>query len=219
MNGILVQDGKAFVALEFLTPGCGGGVESDTATQPGAIAVIDVASRLRTGLIQLPGHNPVHRFVPTDDPSVFLMAMPGRHDAIDLEDGIDSVDLAKGTATQIIGEKTLGGSVDNVVWASPNEAYAIVMGAVAGVNPTSVVAFDPTRGVVTRTLAKAPYFTDPNGEGYVFVGLALDGDDLLVADQTTTDPRIRVFPRAGGAELPAVRTKVLPPVSLLALAP
>jgi hypothetical protein len=216
MNGILVQGGQAFVALEFLQDGPGG-VVSDAAKQPGALAVIDVASRLRVGLIQLPGHNPVQRFVPTGSPSVFLMAMPGQHDLISQEDGIDSIDLAKGTATQVISETGLGGSVDNVVWAGPTEAYAIVEGPVAGVNPTSVVAFDPTRGVVTRTLAKAPYFTDDSLEGYVFVGLAVDGDVVLVADQTTGSAAIRVFPRAGGAELPRIPTTVDPPVSLLTL--
>jgi hypothetical protein len=218
MNGILVQDGKAFVALEFLQDG-DGGVAGDTAKQPGAVAVIDVASHELTGQIQLPGHNPVQRFVPTGSPSVFLMAMPGQHNAVEGDDGIDSIDLAKGTATQVISEEALDGSVDNVVWASPTEAYAIVLGAVPYVNPTSVVQFDPSRGVVTRTLAQAPYFTNKDLEAYVFVGLALDGPNVLVADQTSTDPRIRVFPRMGGAELPSIATKVLPPVSLLALAP
>jgi hypothetical protein len=223
MNGIVVQDGKAFVLLDFLVEGtCG--VTGDTAWQPGAIAVIDVAKRKRTGLIQLPGHNPFQGFAPTGSPGVFLVAMPGRHSdapmqpsAVSEEDGIDSVDLAAGTATQIISETALGGSVDNVVWASPTEAYAIVLGPEAGVNPTSVVEFDPSRGTVTRTIASPP--TDPSAQQYIFVGLALDGDFLLVADQTMADPKIRVFSRATGEEQAAIPTKVDPPVSLLTLSP
>ncbi len=220
MNGILIEGDRAFVALGFLTHGGGGGIMNDTARRPGMIAIIDTTSHAIVGHIDLVGHNPVHRLVPTDATGQrFIVATPGRHDSIDPDDGIDLVDLVAGTATQLISETALGGSVDNVVWASPTEAYAITLGPKAGINPTQVIAFDPQRNAVTRTLAKAPWFSDPQqGQGYVHVGLAIDGGDVVVGDHELDDPRLLVFSRANGAALPPIPTNVEAPWGLLVLA-
>jgi hypothetical protein len=220
MNGIFIVGTHAYVALGFLTHGPGGGIVSDTARRPGMIAVVDTTSRAIVGHIDLVGHNPVHRFVPIDDTmQKILVATPGRHDSVDQGDGIDLVDLAAGEATQLISETALGGSVDEVVWAGPDEAYAITLGPVPSVNPTALIRFDPQSGQVTQPpLARAPFFCDStNGAGYVFVGLALDGDVLAIGDHVAA--AVRVFSRASGAELPAFVATVEAPWGLLPFGP
>jgi hypothetical protein len=222
MNGILIVGTKAYVALGFLTHGPGGGIESDTARRPGMIAVIDTTTRAIVGHIDLVGHNPVRRLIPVDGTlEKLIVATPGRHDSVDAGDGIDLVDLAAGTATQLISETALGGSVDEVVWAGPDEAYAITLGPVPFVNPTSVVRFDPQSGQVSQPpLARAPWFCDQaNGAGYVHVGLAVDGDVVLAGDRTPAAAAVRVFSRATGAELPSFYTTVAPPWGLLPFGP
>jgi hypothetical protein len=222
MNGILIVGTRAFVALGFLTHGPGGGIASDAARRPGMIAVIDTTTRAIVGHIDLVGHNPVHRLIPIDDTmEKVIVATPGRHDSVDEGDGIDLVDLAAGKATQLISENVLGGSVDEVVWAGPDEAYAITLGPVPMINPTSVIRFDPQSGQVKQpALAQAPFFCDKkNGAGYVHVGLAVDGDVVVVGDHTPGAAAIRVFSRASGEELPALLPSVEAPWGLLPFGP
>ncbi len=218
MNGILLQGGRVYVALGFLTHADAGAeaILSDLARRPGMIAIIDVATRTIVGQIDLVGHNPVRKLIPVDDAGQrFIVATPGQHDYINAGDGIDSVDLDAGTATQLISETALDGSVDEVVWAGPTEAYANVLGAVPQINPTSVVAFDPQTGVVRPPLAQAPWFTDQaNGAAYVHVGLAIDGDVVACGDHDPANPSILLFSRATGQALPPVLPAVEAPWAL-----
>ncbi|MFT3766108.1 MAG: hypothetical protein QM820_11420 [Minicystis sp.] len=223
MNGVLVRDGKAFVALGFLpawnTPAFG-----DHATRAGAVAVIDVATRTRLDVIDLIGHNPVHALVPTADPDVVVVATPGAHDELASEDGVERVWLDGSRKTeQVIDEKELGGSVEEVVWGSDTEAYAIVLGPEPGLNPTRVVAFDPSKPAgqrVTRELAKAPWFADAvNGAAYVHAGLALAKDHVIVGDHTPGAPGLRIFARQTGAEVAFIPARNAAPWALVALDP
>jgi hypothetical protein len=220
MNGILVSGDRAYVALGFLkTP-----IEDDHAKQPGAIAVVDVATRKRVDLLQLVGHNPVRALVPVDATgSEVIVATPGIHDAVDDGDGIDRVWLdGSHEAMQLVSEKELGGSVDEVVWGGEDEAYAIVLGPVPGANPTRVVQLDPSQEAghrVVRELARAPYYDDPNAAAYVHTGLALTRDWVLVGDHTPGKAQILAFRRKSGDPPVAVPTQVLPPAALLALPP
>lgn len=217
MNGVLVRDGRAYIALGFLPTD----EISDHAKHAGAIAVVDVATRARLSVIELAGKNPVHALVPAEEGQV-LVATPGEHDAVDDTDGIDRVWLDGSRETeQVVGEGELDGSVEEIAWGGPNELYAIVLGREPGLNPTRVVAIDPSRdrgARVTRVLAEAPYFGDPvNGAAYVHVGLALTEEHVLVGDKTPGAGRIRVFSRATGEELGPIPTRVHPPAALYAL--
>lgn len=217
MNGILVTGGYAYVALGFLTHGDGGCIASDTARRKGMIAVIDTSTR-EVRQIDLVGHNPVRKLIPIDATGTkIIVATPGKHDVKDAGDGIDLVDLTAGTATQLASEDRLGGSVDEVVWAGPHEVYAITLGDVPAVNPTRVIVFDPATQDAPRVLAQAPWFTDhANGAAYVHVGLALDGDLLVVGDRTPGAEGIRLFRRSDGTEvLPPIRPGVEAPWGLL----
>lgn len=210
MNGILVKDGRAYVALDLLAYTSEGGHLTVTPQEHGAVAVIDNATRQRVLRIELLGGNPAHGLLPTEDG--FVVATPGSFDEAREGDGIDRVRLgATPEVQQVIDEKTLGGSVNELTWASDHEAYAIVLGAVPGVNPTRVVAIDPSQGTVTRELT-------PLADAFVHSGLVLTDEYVVVGDHTPGAPRVLFFPRAGGSprEIPA---SILPPFALVALPP
>lgn len=224
MNGILVQDGKAYVALGFLPPrNTPTETFGDQAKQDGAIAVIDVATKKRVGLLELGSKNPVRAFVPTGDPNVVLIATPGRHDEVSKGDGIARVWLdGSHEAEMLATEEELGGSVEEVVWGSDHEVYAITLGKEPGLNPTKVVVFDPSKpaGERVRELAKAPWFDDPvNGAAYVYSGLVLTEEHVVFGDHTPGAGRIHVVSRATGEEVAAIPTTVGVPWQLLALSP
>jgi hypothetical protein len=229
MNGLAVHAGKAFVALGFLPawnakPDAGVEAFGDHAKRAGALAVLDVATRTVTGTIDLVGHNPVRALVPASaDGGVVLVATPGKHDAKAPEDGIDRVWLDGSQATeQLIDEPTLGGSVDEVVWGSDTEIYAIVLGPESGLNPTRLVRIDVSQpaGARVTDLLRAPWFTDPvNGAAYVFSGLALTKGHVLVGDHTPGQAGIHVFSRDTQAEVAFVPALGGAPQGLVSLPP
>ena len=138
--------------------------------------------------------------------------------------GIDKVSLVGGenALTQLATELELNASFEEVVWGGDDEVYAITLGPEPGLNPTKLVAIDPTKSGPTkfRVLARAPWFTDQeNGAAFVHGGLALTKEHVVVGDHTPGKPRIRVFSRATGAEVAAIPTTVGAPWSLVALPP
>ena len=235
MNGILIVGRYAYVALGFLTHGEDGGIISDLARRPGMIAVIDTVQRGVVNHFDLAGKNPVRKLIPIDGTGTkVIVATPGQHSVVEPGNGIDLVDLTAMTATQLVSETAFGvsaddtgGSIDEVVWAGPTEAYAITLGP-GDTNATKVWQFDPSTfdpthdTVQKKVLAQAPWFTDPTDpskEGYVHVGLALDGTTLAVGDHTTGAAAIRLFTRPAGTALTPVTTTVEAPWALLTLAP
>jgi hypothetical protein len=232
MNGILIVGRYAYVALGFLTHGEDGGIISDLARRPGMIAVIDTVQRQVVNHFDLVGKNPVRKLIPIDGTGTkVIVATPGQHSVVERVTGIDLVDLTAMTATQLVSETAfgvsttdLGGSIDEVVWAGPTEAYAIALGP-GYTNATKVWQFDPSTfdpmlDTVQKTvLAEAPWFNDPTQQGYVHVGLAIDGTTLAVGDHTEGDAAIRLFARPLGTTLSPVATTVEAPWALLTLAP
>ena len=210
MNGILLADGKAFVAVGRLAyPATG-----ETVVKPrgsGLLAVIDAAERTRLGTIDLKGRNPVHALIPTDaSMEAIVVATAGLVDQKEKGEGIYRVPLQiGGTAELLVNEDDLGGSVSELVWASDHEAYAIVMGDVPGVNPTTVVAIDPAQKTVTP-LRKA--------DAFVHGGIVLTDEWVVVGDHTPGAAKVLFFHRGDGAarEIPA---SVLRPFALVALPP
>jgi hypothetical protein len=142
MEAVHVDGDRVHVALELLD------FRSDPDNLvlprgPGLIVTLDRKSHARTGKFALAGRNPFGGFVPMDAAgSRFAIATPGRIFATDPQDGIDVVDFAQASATQLISEVELGGSATEVVVAGPTEAYAIVAGD-GQTSQTSLVRFDP----------------------------------------------------------------------------
>jgi hypothetical protein len=208
MSAIRIEAGRAYVALQQLDS------KAPTAIYPpaGPGTVLSIATGDPSDIqpIQLTGSNPFGRFAAAPyDPLLLAVSTPGLFDAISAEDGIDLVDMEAGAARQLVGEPELGGSATEVVLAAQDEAYAIVAGPEAGVNPTRVLAFNPETGEVTRTLVEA--------SGYYHWGLAIAGKLLFVGDRTPGSARILFFDRSTGALAGEIAAQQMAPASILPL--
>jgi len=202
MEAVHVDGSRVHVALELLDFS----TNPVTPRGPGMIVSLDRATHARVGTIALAGRNPFGGFAPIDAAgSRFAIATPGSFSATDLGDGIDLVDFAAGTATQLISEVELGGSVTELIIAGPTEAYAIVAGDNEE-NPTSLVRFDPSTGLRVAVLSTASVFAN--------AGLAINGDLVLVGDHTVEGAGIVAFDRASWAESGRITAHRLPPWSL-----
>lgn len=205
MEAVHVDGDRVYVAIERLDFNAdGNGLVLPRG--PGIIVTLDRATRARIGTIALAGRNPFGRFVPMDAAgSRFAIATPGRSFFTDPEDGIDVVDFAQGTATQLISEVELGGTVSEVLIAGPTEGYAIVLDH-GEKSPTSLVRFDPSTRTLTSVLDAATLF--------LHAGLAIDGGLVLVGDHTLEGAGILAFDRATGAASGRITAHRLPPWSL-----
>jgi hypothetical protein len=212
MEAITAAGDHIYVALERLN-------SDHKAEGPGLLAVIPALSPpfAVESSIEIGGQNPFGRLVPAPwdaTGSTVAAAAPGEIDAINTAntDGVVLLSLGSAEANLAITEANLGGSPLEIALAGPAEAYAIVGGPVPGVNPTSVIAWNPETGSITRTLAGP-------AEGFVHAGLAVNGPYVIVGDHTFGAPRIRFFDRASGHEAFSITPKLLPPIALLTLEP
>ncbi|MRG91598.1 hypothetical protein [Polyangium spumosum] len=185
--------------------------------EDGAIVVIDVASRSVVGSIDLGGKNPFGRMnVAPWDPSgkTVALAMPGDFYAIDPGHAAAIVDLEAREVQGIAEESALDGSISEVALAAPDEVYVIVAGT-ALENPTRLVRLDPSGKTAPRVLAD----TREGGRSgnFDYAGLAVVGRHVLLGDRAYGAPAIRIFERATGNEVGALRPERLPPLSLLPL--
>jgi hypothetical protein len=211
MEAITAAGDRVFIALERLNA-------DYKAEGPGLVAVIPAAPPFAVETsFEIGAQNPFGRLVPAPwdaTGSTVAVAAPGEIDTTSdaNTNGVVLLSLESAQAKLAISEAALGGSPLEIALAGPSEAYAIVGGPVPGVNPTSVVAWDPETGAVTRTLAGP-------AEGFVHAGLAVNGPYVVVGDHTFGAPRIRFFDRTSGAEVFSITPKLLPPIALLTLSP
>jgi len=182
-ESIRIVGGKAFVTLERLD-------DKDLlkSKQPSQMLRIDVATRAVEAVLPLAGRNPFNMMSESD--GALFMAEPGNFDAAH-EDaaGIERFDTATSTSRMVVAEHDVDGSVSEVAVRS-GCGVAIVAGPQPTVNPTSVVTFDPTTGVVSKpVLGPTP--------GYDLQGLAWRGDTLYVGDRKNL--LIHVLEREGAS--------------------
>lgn len=191
---IVMVDGheKAFVTLQRLddksTP-------VFASTQTSQMLRVDIATRTVEQTTDLAGQNPFN--VMAEHDGALFLAEPGDFDsATDVRAGIERFDTATSTTRLLASETDLGGSVAEVAVTNAC-GVAIVAGAQHGVNPTSLVTFDPVTGKVLTT-AQAPVLGPT--PGYDLQGLAWRGDTLFVGDRRpgATGYRVHAFDREPG---------------------
>lgn len=203
---------KAFVTLERLDDRAG--LRSNQASQ---MLRVDVKSRAVEAVIPLAGRNPFNPMA-TLGAALFL-AEPGNFDAADDElAGIERFDTGTSTTRLLVTERAIGASVAEVA-VTNGCGVAIVAGATTGVNPTSLVTFDPDTGALQAPLA-APLYGPT--EGYDLQGLAWRGDTLYVGDRRRSADGtwpVHVFTRTSGCALAASPRVLSLPQRPVALGP
>jgi len=181
---------KAFVALERLDD------RDLTAKQPGLMLRIDVATRSIETAIELAGKNPFNPMMQLG-PMLFIAAPGNFDDARETQAGIERFDTRTSTSQLLISEADLGASVAEVA-VTDDCGAAIVAGPERGVNPTSLVTFDPRTGALLTRPNAAVLGPTP---GYDLQALAWRGSRLYVGDRRRSDQgyRVHIFERASGA--------------------
>lgn len=213
---IVQVDGKpkAFVALERLDDNSA--PMRFASKLPSFMLRIDVATQAVEQTIELAGRNPFNPMVEYE--SALFLAEPRDFDsASESLAGIERFDTATSTTRLLVGEAAFGGSVVEVA-VTNGCGVALAAGPAHGVNPTSLVTFDPTTGAALTTTSQPVY--GPT-EGFDLRGLAWKGQSLFVGDRRRgpSGYPIHVFERsADSCVLHANPTRdlvvPLPPVAL-----
>jgi hypothetical protein len=211
--GIHIAGDHAYVAIERLDR-CGGWVP----TGPGKILEINLATREVTKRIELGGANPFGRLVPVpwdSSGNTVAVALAGRFLSLDEGDAAAIVKLDTGEIMGFGRETDLQGSVTEVVLAAPDEAYAIVSSPKLPENATSVVRINPMTGQVISRLLDSRSSKNPDG-GYCHRGLAVLGDQVLVASKDPCEIGVFVLDRQSGEQLGVIHPAKLPPIAIQA---
>jgi hypothetical protein len=205
-SALRVVEGEVVVALESLDRTAGW-----VAAGPSMAVVVSRETRSVVASFPLAGPNPFGPLAaaPSLGASALVIATPGVHDALEADAGITLVDVAARSSTRLVSEEALGGSALAARVVAKDEGYALVEGPVPGVNPTSLVRFDPATGVVGPTLGAT--------DGFQLAGLAVTPRYVIVGDRSVSAPRLRFFERATGAELGGVPLTLYPPLDLAPL--
>ncbi len=182
MDQMALVNGLLYVSLQRLL--------NFAPARQGALAVIDTATDQAIGSITLTGQNP---FAKTKGLPVvngqLVVAQVGNFGIND--GGIERIDLSRGEAQGFfITEAALGGDINDFVLVSDRLGYAVVG---ASDFTTSLVAFDPRAGRVTRTLL--------SGVEYIADIELNNRGELFVLDRTFERPGVRIFRAADGTEL------------------
>jgi streptogramin lyase len=196
---------KAFIALERLNP-------YPTSIQPSWMLRVDVATATVETQVVLAGRNPFGTMQNED--GVLWLAEPGNFDdATERDAGVERFDTSTSITSLVARESDLGGSVAEVN-VTAGCGVAIVAGATANVNPTSLALFDPATGQVLAPASASPFATG----GFDLEGLTWSrGGALLVGDRrrASSGYPVHVFDgacapveRADGIFLP------LPPIAV-----
>jgi hypothetical protein len=195
MTAIAIDSGKAYVALEKLTP------DLQTKTK-GSIVQIDLETRAASAFVDLPAKTPREKFVRGPDGALHIACIGGPlSKSVDRDAGIVRVDLAQKSAKLVFDGAKAGGFPTAFDLGDGYTGYAIVADF-TGDNPTRLVTFDVATGNVTATWATSA--------GYQFWDVAAFGDLVLLADRTTDAPGLRILSRRDGSRLGHLSTRLSP---------
>lgn len=199
MDQMAIVDGLLYVAIQRLLDFAPAG--------PGALIVIDTATDQVVDEIELTGQQPFSstKGLVVRDGKI-VVGQVGNFGATD--GGIETVDLQTRNAEGfLITEEELGGDLNDFVLVSDTLAYALVS---APDFTTSLVRFDPTRGIVAGVLLSGAEFLSD---------LELnDRNEMFVSDRSFSTPGIRIFRASTGEELTAEPIDVgLPPFEIVFL--
>lgn len=205
MSAIAIEGDTAYVALRRLDKGF------STTKNDSTIVAIDVKTRVARPFVTLPAKNPVDKFR-RHGRELWLSCIGGPLDKVpDTSAALVRIDLAAATAKVVLDAKSAGGFIPAFDLVDDATGYAIVA-AFGGDNPTSVVRFDPSRGV----LLDATPWTRTTGYSLWDLNALPATGLLLVADRSKDAPGLRILSTRDGAQLGHLPTR-LPPVEFFFL--
>lgn len=199
MSAIAIVGDTAYVALRRLEKGFG------TTKNDSTVVAINTKTREPRAFVTLPAKTPADKFKLRNN-ALYIACIGGPVSIPPDENAaLVKIDLATGKASKVIDAKAAGGFVTAFELADDATAYAIVA-SFAPDNPTSVLRFDPTRGV---RLDAEPW---ARTSGYSFwdLGLLPNSGLLLVADRSKGLPGLRILSSRDGARLGHIPTRLEP---------
>lgn len=206
MSAIAIVGDTAYVALRRLETGFA------TTKNDSTIIALDTKTRVPRLFVTLPAKNPIDKF--RQRPGELWISCIGGPltKPPDENAALVRINLATATATKVLDAKAAGGFIPSFDIVDEATGYAIVA-AFTPDNPTSVVRFDPSRGVLLDPLPWA------RTSGYTFwdIGVLPNAGLVLVADRSKDAPGLRILDsRVGGARVGLIPTR-LEPVSFFFL--
>lgn len=148
----------------------------------GEILMIDTADDTIRGSILLTGQNPYDINYQSSMNKLIVSEVGSFYDLAD--GGIEMVDLITHEISAfILTESDLGGNItDFVMKPSSSQGYIIVTDSSYN---TSIVSFDLEQAVKLKDVLI--------GKGFIYSGIALGDEMLLVGDRTSTNPGVRII--------------------------
>lgn len=191
---LAIKDGRLFIAAQNLYYWAPAGTSR--------VIVADADSGAVTADIALPYQNQTGPFVelPSGRLAIACVGNYGVNDG-----GLAIIDPATlAASTGGITEEALGGDLISVAMDTETTGFAVVSDSSFN---TALKKFNTATGAVSEV-----YST----QGYNLFGMAINGDELWVADRTDTSPGARIFNVSTGAQVTSAPISVgLPPVSIL----
>ena len=177
--GALHVNGKVYVTLQRLV--------DFAPTDHSVLLVIDASTDEIESMVRLSGTNPVTKLRYSESIQRIVLGEVGNYGQLD--GGVEYFDPVNGQLSGfVIDETALEGDLGDVVIHSAKKGYAIIASALTSTGmATSVVAFNPTSGVVTDKLIES------DGYYHAFLELTPDGSQLWVSERKREQPGVRVF--------------------------
>ncbi len=200
MSAIAVVGDTAYVALRRLEKGFG------TTKNDSLVVAIDTRTRTPRLFVTLPAKTPADKFKIRNN-QLWISCIGGPVSTPPDENAaLVRIDLAAATAKKAFDAKAAGGFVTAFELADETLGYAIVGSFESSDNPTSVVRFDPSRGV---RLDAEPW-ARTSGYSLWDLGLLPQSGLLLVADRSKDAPGLRILSTRDGARLGHLATRLEP---------
>ncbi len=167
------------------------------ATKTGLLVIVDATTLQVEGAIDLGARNPFGAAWPTSSGALWFAA-PGDFDVVgETEAGVVRFDPLTRTASIIVSEITLGGSVSQVAISPDGACGAAIVADASSVNHTWLTTFDAKTGALGKTaLGPTP--------GYDLRGLSFTSAGVLVGDRSHrvgSGYPVHVMSRASECEL------------------
>lgn len=197
MSAIAIVDDTAYVALRRLEGG------RETKKNDAKVVAIDTRTRVAREFVTLPAKAPVDKFTRRGNELwIGCIGGPKARD-LDRNAALVRIDVRTATARVALGADAAKGFVTAWEIVDDTTGYAIVA-SFEGDNATSVVRFDPTRGVVVDLWAQTSGYFLWDLRALPSAGL------LLVADRSKEAPGLRILSTRDGAPIGHLPTRLEP---------